>query len=176
MVNEALGFTRLRRSSRRLFRPGFALIAPPLFWAVPIWAAANDIPFGAADPYQACVAAVDANAADAFEMASIWRDHGGGVPAEHCIALALIALDEPGEAASRLDALARRMDAGAAADRARLLAQAGNAWLLASEFQNADAAFSAALKFTPRDAETRTDRARTRAARPDWANAEADPN
>src|SRR5258708_30058261 len=103
MVKEALAFTRLRRSSRPMFRPGLALIALPLFWAVPIWAATNDNPFGAADPYQACVAAVDANAADAFEMASIWRDHGGGGPAEHCIALALIGLDEPGEAASRLD-------------------------------------------------------------------------
>jgi tetratricopeptide (TPR) repeat protein len=143
--------------------------------ATPIQAAADN-PFGTADPYQACVAAVDANAADAFEMASVWRDHGGGAPAERCIALALIALDEPGEAASRLDALARRMDTGTAADKARLLAQSGNAWLLASELENAEAAFSAALKLTPQDAEIWTDRARTRAARQDWANAEADLN
>ena len=159
-----------------MFRPGILLVALPLFWAATAWAATNDNPFGAADPYQACVAKVDVNAADAFEMASIWRDHGGGAPAEHCIALALIALDEPGEAASRLDVLARRMDAGAAADRARLLAQSGNAWLLANELQNAEAAFSAALKLTPSDAEIWTDRARTRAARQDWANAEADIN
>jgi len=159
-----------------MLRFNLALIALPLFWAGAASGATSDNPFGVADPYQACVAAVDANAADAFEMASIWRDHGGGVPAEHCIALALIALDEPGEAASRLDALARRMDAGAATDRARLLAQSGNAWLLASELQNAEAAFSAALKLTPRDAEIWTDRARTRAARQDWINAEADLN
>jgi len=63
-----------------------------MFWATAASAATNDNPFGAADPYQACVAAVDVNAADAFEMASIWRDHGGGASAEHCIALALIAL------------------------------------------------------------------------------------
>jgi tetratricopeptide (TPR) repeat protein len=157
-----------------MFKPSLVLIALPLFWAASASAAASDNPFGAADPYQACVAAVGVNAADAFEMASIWRDHGGGAPAEHCIALALIALDEPGEAASRLDVLARRMDAGAAADRAGLLAQSGNAWLLANELQNAEAAFSAALKLTPRDAEIWTDRARTRAARQDWANAEAD--
>jgi len=159
-----------------MLRPGLASIALPLFWAAAASAAANDNPFGAADPYQACVAAVNANAADAFEMASIWRDHGGGPPAEHCIALALIALDEPGEAASRLDLLARRMDAGAATDRARLLAQSGNAWLLANELQNAEAAFSAALKLTPGDAEIWTDRGRTRAARQDWANAETDLN
>ncbi len=159
-----------------MLRLGLALIALPMFWATAASAATNDNPFGAADPYQACVAAVDVNAADAFEMASIWRDHGGGASAEHCIALALIALDEPGEAASRLDVLARRMDAGAATDRARLLAQSGNAWLLASELQNAEAAFSAALKLTPSDAEIWTDRARTRVARQDWANAETDLN
>ena len=143
--------------------------------AVLAWAA-DDNPFGSAAPYQACVAAVDVKADDAFEKALIWRDHGGGLPAEHCAALALIALDEPGEAASRLDALARRLDAGTAADRASLLAQSGNAWLLANQLENAEAAFSAALKLTPRDAEIWTDRARTRAARQDWTNAEADLN
>src|SRR5258708_19991173 len=95
MVKEALAFTRLRRSSRPMLRPGLALIALPLFWPEPISAATNDNPFGAADPYQACVAAVDANAADAFEMASILLDHGGGAPAGHFIARPLIPLVEP---------------------------------------------------------------------------------
>ena len=158
-----------------MLRPSLVLIALPLFWAVPASAATGDNPFGAADPYQACVAAVDANAADAFEMASIWRDHGGGVPPSSCIALALIALDEPGEAASRLDVLARRMDAGTAADRA-LLAQSGNAWLLASELQNAEAAFSAALKLTPATMRRSGRIGREPAPRQDWANAEADLN
>jgi regulator of sirC expression with transglutaminase-like and TPR domain len=122
------------------------------------------------------VAAVDVKADDAFEKALIWRDHGGGVEAEHCAALALIALDEPGEAASRLNALAQRPDAGTAQERAALLAQSGNAWLLASQPENAEAALSAALKLSPRDAQIWTDRARARAARQDWANAELDLN
>src|SRR5258706_15693868 len=100
-----------------MLRPNLALVVLPLFWAVAASAATNDNPFGTADPYQACVAAVDANASDAFEMASIWRDHGGGPSAEHCIALALIALDEPGEAPSRPEMLAPRLDAGRATDR-----------------------------------------------------------
>jgi tetratricopeptide (TPR) repeat protein len=140
------------------------------------WAAAAEGPFGGADPYQACIAAVNTKADDAFEKALNWRDAGGGVQAEHCAALALIALDEPGEAASRLDALAQRRDAGTAPERAALLAQSGNAWLLADQAENAEAAFSAALKLTPKDAELWTDRARARAARQDWANAETDLN
>jgi tetratricopeptide (TPR) repeat protein len=171
----------------QLFALAFALLAPVASAtaadspaasapAAPAAPAANDNPFGAGDAYQACIAAIGKKADDAFEMALTWRDHGGGLPAEHCAALALIALDEPGEAASRLDALSQRPDAGSPAQRSSLLAQAGNAWLLADQAENADAAFSAALKLTPQDSEIWTDRARARAARQDWANAETDLN
>ncbi len=131
-------------------------------------------PFGTSTPYESCVAAINKNAADAFEMALAWRTQGGGLPADHCAALALLALDEPGEAASRLNGLAQRSDAGSREERAALLSQSGNAWLLANQAENADTAFTAALKLTPADAELWTDRARARAARQDWANAEAD--
>ena len=94
--------------------------------------------------------------------------------ADHCAALALIALDEPGEAATRLDILARRSDAGTLTERAKLLAEAGNAWLLASQPANAEVALSAALKLTPRDPELWTDRARARAAQMNWDDAEQD--
>jgi tetratricopeptide (TPR) repeat protein len=156
----------MRTCSRFLL---FALIAA----TPPAWAA-EDNPFGGSDPYRACVLAIDVDAANAFENALVWRDHGGGLPAEQCAALALISLDAPGEAASRLDALARRMDAGTLTQRATLLAQSGNAWLLANQPDNAEAAFSAALRLTPRDADIWVDRARARAARQDWANAETD--
>jgi tetratricopeptide (TPR) repeat protein len=135
---------------------------------------ASDNPFHSSTPYEDCVAAIDKKADDAFENALIWRDHGGGIAAEHCAALALIALDEPGEAASRLDALAQRGDAGSAAERAALLSQSGNAWLLADQAENAETAFSAALKITPGDSEIWIDRARAHAMRQDWVNAESD--
>ena len=128
------------------------------------------------DPYQTCVRAINTNAEEAFEQALAWRDRGGGLLAERCAAMALISLDEPGEAASRLDALARRTDAGLLADRASLLSQSGNAWLLADQPQNAEAAFSAALKLTPRDADIWVDRARARADRQNWPEAERDLN
>ena len=174
-MNPALAFREISSSSKAMLRPirlaVFVLIpcGAPAFAAVP----GDTLP---ADPvsYQACIAAIDKKADDAFEMALAWRAHGGGLPAEHCAALALIALDEPGEAASRLETIAQRMDAGTAAERASLLAQSGNAWLLANQSENAEAAFSAALKLTSGDAEIWTDRARARAARQDWANAETD--
>src|SRR5207237_1237393 len=119
-------------------------------------------PFAGSDPYQDCVAAIAKKADDAFEMALTWRDHGGGAQAEHCAALALLSLDEPGEAASRLGALAQRPDAGTSEQRAALLGQAGNAWLLANQPENAETAFSAALKLTALDAELWVDRARAR--------------
>ena len=159
-----------------LFAPAASATAADTPGASPAAPAVTDNPFGPGDPYQACVTAIGKKADDAFEMALTWRDHGGGLAAEHCAALALIALDEPGEAASRLDALSQRSDAGSPAQRSALLAQAGNAWLLAGQAENADAAFSAALKLTPKDAELLTDRARSRAARQDWASAEADLN
>jgi regulator of sirC expression with transglutaminase-like and TPR domain len=160
-----------------MLRPARYLLLPLAFVAgAALAVAAEDNPFGSGDPYQACVAAVNVKADDAFEKALAWRDHGGGLPAEHCAALALLSLDEPGEAASRLNALAQRKDAGTAAERSALLAQSGNAWLLANQVENAEAALSAALKLTPRDAELWTDRARARAARQDWANAETDLN
>ena len=137
-------------------------------------AAQNGNPFGTSSPYESCVAAVAKNAADGFEMAMTWRTQGGGLPADHCAALALLALDEPGEAASRLNALAQRPDAGSREERAALLGQSGNAWLLASQMENAETAFTAALKLTPTDGEIWTDRARARAAKQDWANAEMD--
>ena len=130
--------------------------------------------FGAGDPYQACVMAIDVDPTNAFERAIAWRSQGGGPQADHCAALALIALDEPGEAASRLDTLARRSDAGTLMERASLLAEAGNAWLLAAQPANAEVALSAALKLSPRDPELWVDRARARAAQMNWADADKD--
>lgn len=126
--------------------------------------------------YDACVASIAKKADDAFESALYWRDHGGGAAADHCAALALIALNEPGEAATRLEALAREADAGTLANRAEIMDQSGNAWLLAGENDNAEAAFSAGLKLNPRNATLWLDRGRAKTAKVQWAAAEDDYN
>src|SRR5262249_20810934 len=89
----------------RMQRPLCLLIALVALVAARAQAAQTNNPFGTSNPYESCVAAINKNAADAFEMALSWRTQGGGLPADHCAALALLALDEPGEAASRLNAL-----------------------------------------------------------------------
>src|SRR5262245_12371931 len=145
-----------------------SLVSLIVFAVAPVSAFAQVNLLNNNDPYQTCVAAIDVNPNDAFERALAWRAQGGGAQADHCAALALIALDEPGEAASRLDILARRSDAGTLMERAKLLAEAGNAWLLGAQPANAEVAFSAALKPTPRDPELWIARARARPAHVLW--------
>jgi tetratricopeptide (TPR) repeat protein len=124
--------------------------------------------------YRACADKVAKNADAAFEDALTWRGRGGGLAAEHCAALAQLAMGAAKGAATRLMAIARDVRAGKGPVRARIFDQAGNAWLLARDARSADIAFSEALKLAPRDADTWTDRARARAMLRNWAGAEAD--
>jgi len=101
------------------------------------------------DRYIACVAKIEDDAGSAFEEALAWEKDGGGAGAVHCAALALVSLGIYGEAAFRLEKLARRSDAGGSDVRAAVLDQAGNAWLLAAEWDNAMTAFSNALTIDP---------------------------
>lgn len=59
-----------------------------------------------AKQYQDCLKLARLKPEDGFESAIAWRDMGGGEPAKHCVAVALIALEKYEEAATRLDALA----------------------------------------------------------------------
>ena len=124
--------------------------------------------------YQACVAKVAQKPDDALEDAQVWSNQGGGLAAEHCAALAELALDRPGAAAMRLDAIARSAELASDDDRADILDQAGNAWLLAHQGAAAEADFTASLKFAPTDGDTWADRGRARAMLRHWAAAESD--
>ena len=145
----------------------FAALLPPAVLAA-------ESPFGSAKPYDECLALIETEPDDAFENALIWRDHGGGSPAEHCAALALLELGQTEDAAMRLEDLAQRNDSGTAQDRAELLSQSGDAWLSVRRADRAETVFSAALKLTPRDGRLWTGRARARAMREDWRGAEDD--
>lgn len=128
--------------------------------------------------YHACLQRVQGNPDSAYDEALAWRDRGGGVPASHCVALALVGLGKHAEAASRLAALAdlpggRRMAPA-------LLAQAGNAWLLADKPGNAYNVLSTALNLDPETlsvaerVDLLIDRASALAALARWEEAEAD--
>ena len=89
-----------------------------------------------------------------------WRNAGGGFPADHCAAVALFALRRYPQAAQSFEALAGAMMNEKGELRAGAMEQAGQSWLLAGEPKKAQAAFDAALHFTPQDAELYIDRAR----------------
>ncbi len=128
--------------------------------------------------YRACLAKTETNPDAAYDDALVWRDRGGGVPAQHCAAVALVRLGKYAEAATRLAALAETP--GGRAMASALLGQAGNAWLMGEFPSNAISVLDAALsvgsqKFAPsEEADLRIDRARALAALERWREAETD--
>lgn len=142
----------------------------------------------AAKRYQACTRLAASDAGAALSVASLWRDQGGGVAAQHCIALALTGLERYGEAAQMLETVLQHMRAGRGVDAmgltitrglvAQLHAQAGHGWLLAGRPVDAYQAFSAALAelppYDPAALDYLIDRARASAASGNYAEAVQD--
>ncbi len=144
-------------------------LAAMLFAAVAVGAHA-----ASRDQYDACLNRAQSDPAGALLQASNWSKQGGGAAADHCAALALVGLRRYGEAASRLDALARSPFAADPSRKTALFDQAGNAWLLAGRADSAVASFSAALGIDPFDADLLADRARALALKQNWPKAESD--
>lgn len=140
-----------------------------------LMAAASVSPLAAAEidhavQYQACIALAKSEPEQAFESALAWRDLGGGEAAEHCVAVALIGLNQFADGAARLENLARRTKREAGI-RAGLLGQAAQAWLLNENPTRAEGSLTAALKLVPDQPELLIDRAQARAALNDFAGA-----
>jgi tetratricopeptide (TPR) repeat protein len=104
-----------------------------------------------ADRHAACLSAISVNAETAYEDALTWRHQGGGWPAEHCVSLALIALDQAEYGASRLRAAAEGAVIATDLSRAIMFGQAGDGFLIAQAYDQAYAAFSRGLDFAPGD-------------------------
>lgn len=107
---------------------------------------------GAAERHAACLAAIGEDRENAYEEALAWRHQGGGWPAEHCVSLALMALDHPGPGAARLRAAAEGAHSASDMSRAIMFGQAGDGFLTAEEPQMAYDAFVRGLSFAPEDA------------------------
>lgn len=105
--------------------------------------------------YRACIDLVSEDPVRAYDAAEAWQKVESKPGADHCIALALVAQGEFARAARRLEAMAAtRLPVSAEKDdewrmtdarRVDLLAQAGNAWLLADKPESAHALFSSIL-------------------------------
>ena len=124
--------------------------------------------------YEACLARAQSDPSGALILASSWAKSGGGAPAEHCAAVALVGLRRFAEAGAKLDALGQSPTTGAVDMRTAIYDQAGNAWLLAGQPDRAVGSFSAALAIDPLDADLLADRARANAFKKNWAKAESD--
>lgn len=116
----------------------------------------------------ACIQNADSDALTAYEDSLAWLSNGNRPMARYCNAIALIALEEYEEGAARLEALATAPDAISLEDRARYMAQAGNAWLTAKRPEAAITALDEALKMRTTDAELYKDRSAAHIALEQW--------
>ena len=109
--------------------------------------------------YERCLSEAHADPQHGYDDAASWRNLGGGFPAQHCMAVALIGLHKYDQAATQLESLANAMMMADPAMRADALEQAGQAWLLANKPNEAKVAFDSSLAFRPNDPELLIDRA-----------------
>ncbi|WP_339744144.1 tetratricopeptide repeat protein [uncultured Maricaulis sp.] len=126
------------------------------------------------DRYLSCLERINADREAAFEDALAWRMEGGGWPAAHCEARALIALGDAVNGAAMLEDQASA-DAGVRdeAIRVSMLVEAGDAWLTIERTDDAQRAFTAALDLSPNDASALLGQAETKLALGLWDEAES---
>ncbi|HET6618409.1 MAG TPA: tetratricopeptide repeat protein [Dongiaceae bacterium] len=111
--------------------------------------------------YKACMALLDRDAAGALDSAVAWEKQGGGDPARHCKALALIRTGQVEDGALELERVGEAMPQNDAPLAAELFAQAGQAWTRSGNLQRALYAQNQGLKLNPKDVDLLIDRAMT---------------
>jgi len=99
--------------------------------------------------YDACLDAAVASPEATYEEALAWRSEGGGLPARHCAAMALYAMERHLDAAEELEAIGHSTFAPGDTAKAEILAQAGEAYLIAEAYPEARDAFGQALELAP---------------------------
>lgn len=120
--------------------------------------------------YARCMGLALSDPNEAFEMATAWKELGGGDAAEHCASVALLHNGQPQYAARRLELLAENIVAEPEF-KGEILAQAGQAWLLHGDAPRAEAALTAAVDLLRFQPAVMIDRAQARAAMTDYQGA-----
>ncbi|NOX94511.1 MAG: hypothetical protein GXP04_05270 [Alphaproteobacteria bacterium] len=118
--------------------------------------------------YLDCISLVDTDVKKGRFAAQQWASSGGGADAQHCLAVADITAGFPKLGALRLEQIAQRKDAGDDYVRARLLAQAADAWLQSDETIPAQDAINEAILLVPDSGELQLTAAKIHAAREEW--------
>ncbi|MGD9614740.1 MAG: hypothetical protein AB7H90_02545 [Alphaproteobacteria bacterium] len=149
---------------------------PPLLSAPPA-AAPLETPRSAAAAaalYERCMKLARENPEAGSKQAREWQGSGGGHPAEHCLAVALIGLRQYKEAAGRLEALGHAMVRAPESLRAEVFIQAWQAWILAGDPARAHEVAALALQLQLDDPELLLDRAEAAGAAGLYGKAVAD--
>ncbi len=124
--------------------------------------------------HKACLEHVSDDPEAAYENAMIWQSHGGGRRARHCVAKALSALGHIGEAAIRMEKIAKAPDGGTPTMRAGFYAEAAELWLATKQPHRALDAASAGLKIARSNLDLRILRARAYGELGRWDYSEID--
>lgn len=143
----------------------------------PVAEQAESLPFPPVPPriaegedYENCMAMLASDPEGADSFADAWEATGGGEGAEHCHALAKIALGDVEAGAAMLEKLAGSSHAPAAA-RATVYDQADQAWLLAGALDRAFGAATLALGLSGDDPDLLIDRATAAVSLERWDDA-----
>ncbi len=123
--------------------------------------------------YERCMLLARQDPSQGLNEALAWESMGGGEAARHCGAIALVGLRQYDKAARRLEDLAAESQSSAKL-RAGMLAQAGQAWLLAGDPERAFAAQTKALNLVPGAPDLLVDRAESLAEQKKYKEALAD--
>jgi tetratricopeptide (TPR) repeat protein len=94
-----------------------------------------------------------------LKVAEAWQQTGGGTPAIHCLAIALMSLKRYDDAAMRLETLVDLLPGQRPDLRAQALGQASQAWFAAGKSDRALSALNRALMLRPGDVDLLLDRA-----------------
>ncbi|MFT5486851.1 MAG: tetratricopeptide (TPR) repeat protein [Paracoccaceae bacterium] len=140
-----------------------------LVLAMPVTAGAQKPPASTTAPtgakkYTNCMALARSDPEKAVGVAAAWERTGGEEGARHCSAVALLNNGAYEEAARRLESLAATSRRPGKRLKAELLAQAGQAWLIAGKTTEALSAQTRALDLAGPRIELLLDRAITRAS------------
>ena len=126
--------------------------------------------------YDACLSLAERDAVSALDMAQTLKlkrgeDAAGGL---HCEALALMKLDRPADAGRTFFELAERLTRADDAMRAEVYGQAGDAFAIAGNAENAIRAYDNAIARMPGEAVYYAGRERVKAISGEWEGTRAD--
>jgi len=169
-----------RRKTMAMTRPArpHRLVIPALLALAVAVPAARADQFDAEreQKYEDCMAQAQRVPADGYETALAWQGQGGGNPARHCGAVALIGLGKYADAAAQLESLGADLAEKQQPLAAEAFGQAGQAWTSANQPAKALAAQDAGIKLAPDDVDLLVDRAFTQKSLNEFAKALDDLN